>query len=258
MKNIYATLFGDSPTTQKARTARDSAFQSMLASRRQAAEQSRTDATKLAKYNALGNVITSMAQLGGWAAGGSTGNVQKYDDRQYLEAFNRAVKASDDLRNIGTAEDQYRFNLAEEDYKRSLARDEAERQRAIRADEAEQKYQRELEKAQQKFENDMAKQERQYELRRQLAEFNAAHKIVSRSTGLSMSEREKLKLIGAYNDYAKNAGDGEPVMTYPEWLEERGFAVRESGTGTSNTRDTKDTRESGGLKGDGRESGGLK
>ena len=103
MNNIYASIFGEAPATRQAREARDSAFQAMLNTRKQTAEQQRTDDVKMARYNAFGNLLTTMVQPLGWAMGGSTGGVQKYDDRQYISAFNRAVKAADDIRNIGSA-----------------------------------------------------------------------------------------------------------------------------------------------------------
>jgi len=130
MSNPYASIYGESEATKQARQTRNNMFQSFLDTRKKAAEQQRTDDVKMAKYNALGNVLTSMVQPLGWrAGGGSTGGVQPYDNRQYLEAFNRAVKASDNLRNIGTAEDEYKFKIADEDYRRMLALDDEARRR---------------------------------------------------------------------------------------------------------------------------------
>ena len=234
MKNIYASIFGESPETRKARGDRDTAFQAMLDSRKQSVEKQRTDDVKMARYNALGNVLTSMVQPLGWAAGGSSAGVQPYDNRQYIEAFNRAVKASDNLRNIGTAEDAYRFKLADEDYRRKLALDDAARERAFREEDLERKYQQKMEEQQRKFENDMAKINRQGEIKMQIAEFNAAHKIVNRSTGQSADWRMKSKLLDGYNRYAtQEASYGREPISYPEWLERSGFSINEESSGNT-------------------------
>ena len=260
MSNIYASIFGESPETKQAKQARNSAFQAMLDSRKQSVEKQRTDDVKMARYNALGNVLTSMVQPLGWAAGGSSAGVQPYDNRQYIESFNRAVKADDDLRNIGTAEAEYKFNLADQDYRRRLSLDDAARNRAFREEDIERKYQQDMEKQDKKHQQEMDKVNRQGEIRMQIAEFNASHKIVNRSTGLSMSEREKLKMIDAYNRYATNEESyGRTPMSYPEFLASRGFSASEAGGGSGNGGGSgrRDTRENGGLNGDGRESGGL-
>ena len=220
MKNLYASLFGESPETQQARETRNATFQDMLNSRRQTAQQNYTDNAQMAKYNALGNVLTTMVQPLGWAAGGSTAGVQKYDDRQYIDAFNRALKAQDDLRNIGVAEDQYRFNLAEEDYKRARAMDDVARERAFKEEDLERKYQQRLEEQQRKYENDIAKINRQGEIRQQIAEFNAMNKIKNKSTGQTADWRTQQKLVQGYLDYAKSA---ENAMPYQEWLKTTGF-----------------------------------
>ena len=78
-------------------------WQNMLSNARKSIEQERTDNIKMAKFAALGNVLRTMVQPLGWAIGGGrgvTGNVQVPDNREYLAAFNRAIKAGEDLRNI--------------------------------------------------------------------------------------------------------------------------------------------------------------
>ena len=232
MKNLYESIFGESPATQTARQERDAAFQDMLNARRQSAKQQQTSDKRMATYNALGNVLTTMVQPLGWGIGGRTGNTQPYDDRQYISAFNRAVKAGDDLRNIGTAEGEYKFKLADENFKRAQKMDDEARERAFKEEDLERKYQQKAEEQQRKFDNDMAKQERQYELKMQIAEFNAAHRITNRSTGQNADWREKSKLLQGYISYAnEKAKYNEEPMTYPEWLEWSGFSQRETGTG---------------------------
>lgn len=97
------------------REATNSIYQDLLNARKDALVKDRTNNARLAAFNALGNALRTMAQPVGWAAGGATSGVQPYDNRQYLEAFNRAVKAGEDLRNLGTAEMQYRLKQAEQD-----------------------------------------------------------------------------------------------------------------------------------------------
>lgn len=246
-RNIYSAIFGGTPETQAAAQQRDFSFQSLLESRRQTAEKQRTSDVNMAKYNALGNLLTTMVQPIGWVAGGrnvATGGVQPYDDRQYIQAFNRAVKASDDLRNIGTAEDEYRLKLADENYKRQLALEDQERKREQAREDLEYKAQQRIAEIQQKFENDMAKINRQGEIRQEIAAFNANHKITNRSTGLSIDEREKLKLMGMYGDYRKNKESyNEVPKSYAEWLQEIGY----SSTSTAPATQAGGGTESAGL-----------
>jgi len=241
MKNLYTSLFGESPETQQARETRNATFQDMLNSRRQAAQQNFTDNKQMAKYNALGNVLTTMAQPLGWAAGGATVSPQKYDDRQYIDAFNRALKAQDDLRNIGTAEDQYKFNLAEQDYNRMRDIEDNER-----------RYQFQMEKQQQQYENQLAKQQRDYEYkqaleeqkaaaRQALEEYKTTHRVTKKGTGLSVDDRILLKEMEAYNKYVdKQSALGQPYDTFDKWAAARGYQV----TSTASAR-----RSSGGSGG---------
>jgi len=130
-----------------------SIYQRMLNSRRNEIRKQMTSDARMAAFNSLGNVLTTMVQPLGWAAGnamagggtpGATSGVQPYDNRQYLEAFNRAIKASDDLRNIGTMEDEYRFKLADEEERRQRAladyRSKAELDAKIQSDYAKERH----------------------------------------------------------------------------------------------------------------------
>ena len=99
---IYDSIFGNTPEVQAAAAARDASFQDWLNSRKQAVEQQRTDDVRMARLNAIGNVLTTMVQPLGWAIGGqgkATGGVQPIDNRQYLQAFERAQKANDENHN---------------------------------------------------------------------------------------------------------------------------------------------------------------
>lgn len=182
MNNMFASIFGGTPDTQLARDARNSAFQAMLNTRKQTAEKQRTDDVKMARYNALGNLLTTMVQPIGWGIGGgfsgsSTGGVQKYDDRQYIAAFNRAVKAADDIRNIGTAEEEYKFKLADEDYRRAMTLEDEERRRRQANEDYERKRQIAMEEEEARENARMERLQQEYELRTKLAEVQNAGKI---------------------------------------------------------------------------------
>ena len=235
---VYDSIFGESPAVQQARAARNASYQDMLNSRRQAAEQQRTDDVKMARWNALGNALTTMVQPLGWGigggfSGGAPGGVQQYDDRQYLNAFNRAVKASDDLRNIGTAEDDYKFKLAEEDYKRKLALEDSERQQARMLERQEKAAQAREERDRKLHEQRMELEEQKAAYRQQLADWNATHRVTSKSTGLSVDDRAMLKNLEAYNKYANSEAEyGRKPDPFDKWLDDRGIKVALTNTTT--------------------------
>lgn len=215
MNNMFASIFGETDSAKQARDARDSAFQAMLNTRKQVAEKQRTDDVKMARYNALGNLLTTMVQPVGWGIGGgfsgsATGGVQKYDDRQYIAAFNRAVKDADDIRNIGSQAAEYNFKLASDDYARALHLEDEERRRQQANEDYERKraIAREEEEAREKARLERLQQE--YDLRMKLTEAQNAGKLA-----VANARKRDTK------------------------------------------EDKKDTRESGGLTGDGREHGGL-
>lgn len=162
--NPYGYLFGDSAATQAAQAEVGNRYQTWLNTRRDALERKRTSDINMARYNALGNLITTMVKPVGWAAGGggfdgATAGTDKYDNRQYLDSFNSAVKAADDVRNIGSKDAEYQFQLAEDEYKRRQAQDKEARTFAEKQMEAE--------------ERNLAKQEQQAQLYQLKAELEA-------------------------------------------------------------------------------------
>ena len=188
MTNMFANIFGG-PTAQKAREARDTAYQTMLNTRRQNAVQQRTDDVKMARWNAMGNLLTTMVQPLGWAVGGKgtgvTGGVQRYDDRQYVSAFNRALKDADDIRNIGSADAEYKFKVANDDYSRALKLEDEERQHKIANEEYDRRKREEgieyerrrkimQEEAEKEEEARRERLEREYELKTELAKIQKA------------------------------------------------------------------------------------
>lgn len=188
-------------------------FQDMMDQRRQTLEQARTDNAKMARFNALGNALRTLVQPIGWAAGGSTAPVQPYDNRQYLESFNRAVKAADDVRNLGVQEMQ--FKLGQEAAEVADAKREYEvlRQAKIQSDYASQRQDEEMEKI-------LARADAQKEL----AEVKAKYKVTR--AGTPVEEKMLSTAWTAYNQYLsyyqkqKTAGVIVPdqPMTFEQYL----------------------------------------
>ena len=238
-QEINDAIFGPKPSQyEQAAAVRDQSFQDWINSRKQAVEQQRTDDVRMARLNALGNVLTTMVQPIGWAIGGKgsgvTGGVQSYDNRQYLDAFNRAVKANDELRNIGTLESEYRFKLADNEYRRQQAIADYERKQQI-----------ELEKQKQIFDMRSQLSKQQMEERIKVAEETAKARFkFSTRGGQKVTESVRDNLLKRANaayaqvlaDYYKKKGVGienlQSPPSYDEFLKqfasENGYAVAES------------------------------
>lgn len=238
-RGIYDSVFGAKPTaSESASSLRDQSFQDWINSRKHAIEQQRTDDVRMARLNALGNVLTTMVQPIGWAIGGRstgvTGGVQPVDNRQYLQAFERAMKANDDLRNIGTLEGEYQFKLAENDARRAQALEDYEQKQAIN-----------LETQRQIFDMRKELNQEQIEGRIKVAEATAKAKFqFSTKNGQKVTESVRDNLLKRANaayaqilsDYYKKKNVGienlkEPP-SYDEFLKQfssqNGYAVAES------------------------------
>lgn len=98
-----------------ARDERDATIQDMFEKRKQAMAMQRATHTGIAKSTALGNVLRSLVQPLGWAAGGSVAPVVPYDSRQYIDAFNRAVQYDNNIVNAGAQEGEYQIRRADEE-----------------------------------------------------------------------------------------------------------------------------------------------
>jgi hypothetical protein len=98
-----------------ARNAR-ARYEDMLAAHRAELMKERTDNVKMAKFAALGNALRSMVQPLGWAVGGgkTTAAYQPYDEREYIQAFNRALQADRELRNVNLKDADYQFKTAQQ------------------------------------------------------------------------------------------------------------------------------------------------
>ena len=214
-------------------------FKEMFDNRRKSLEQQRTAESTMAKYNALGNLLTTMVQPIGWAAGGGKGvtaGTQPYDERQYLEAFNRAVKANDDLRNLGFMQDEYKLKLAED----KLQREAAQAAAAL-------KRQQDMEDYIAKSAIDTAAkkdvQNAKYDREELLATLKGSFKV-SNKAGLPVEDRILLKEIDGYQrSQDRRVALGLPLQTFPEYLKERGLNV----TATKGGGETKDTRTKANL-----------
>lgn len=195
-QEINDAIFGPKPSQyEQAAAVRDQRFQDWLNSRKQALEQQRTDDVRMARLNALGNVLTTMVQPLGWAIGGKgsgvTGGVQPIDNRQYLQAFDRAQKASNELRNIGTMEGEYQFKLAEDEYQRQQAIADYERKARMQA-QIQQDY------AQARHDYTMAEIDARGDYQKAVAEIRAKNRITK--NGKSADDQN---LKTAYTEYRR-------------------------------------------------------
>ena len=104
---------------------------------RQNAEKEKTDAGKMQQYYALTDALNAIGKLGGSAVGGAVGGnvadsapaVDPYkESRGYLEAFERAKKANDRLREL----DEKDFQLALRDEQRAYDRTIKDADNALR------------------------------------------------------------------------------------------------------------------------------
>ena len=239
--NIYASIFGTSPEVQAAAAARDASFQDWLNSRKQAVEQQRTDDVRMARLNAIGNVLTTMVQPLGWAVGGATGGVQPIDNRQYLQAFERAMKANDDLRNIGTLEGEYQFKLADENYRRQLALQDYEQKARMQA-QIQQDY------AQARHDYTMAEIEARNEGRLDVAKYKAGHKVTGK-TGIPVEDKMLQTAWTQYMAYKKqyetDRGRGivrqeEKFPTFEEWVGQQfGWNIKQKSGADTTPQDAK-------------------
>lgn len=243
---------GPKKPSEIAYNERNTAFQDMLNLRKQEAEQARTDSVKMARYNALGNLLTSLVQPIGWGIGGgkgATAGVQPYDNRAYLDAFNRAVKATDEIRNIGTKEAEYKFQLADEKYRRELGLEDEARRRANAIADEERRAKIKADAERLTFERRAALEDQKIEGRIRVNEENAKAKMKFHVGGRQVSDSVRDNLLKRANaayaailqDYNKKKMAGienlQEPPSYDEFLKsfasQQGVSV--SDTTKSNT-----------------------
>lgn len=104
-----ASIFGkwNAPTPEE--RAVDMRISDMLQAQWKQAAINRTDAAKMAQVNALGNVLQTVFAPVGWGAAGGNATAQTAtpDNRAYISAFNNAIKADNDFRNLGVQQQQF-------------------------------------------------------------------------------------------------------------------------------------------------------
>lgn len=233
--NILDSIFGasDNNDVADALNARNNNFQSWLNTKKKAVEAQRKESVDIARYNALGNVLTAMAQPIAWKQGGATVAAPAPDQRQYLESFNKAVKANEDLRNIGDMEAEYQFKLADDNYRRELAIANEER-----------KQQLEIDKQRQIFDMRRKLNQEQIEGRIKVAEasarakynFSAGGKKVTESVRDNLLKRANTAYANILADYYKKKQVGienlQEPPSYDEFLKqfasENGYQVADS------------------------------
>lgn len=267
--NPYGYLFGDSAATQAAQAEVGNRYQTWLNTRRDALERKRTSDVNMARYNALGNLITTMVKPVGWAAGGggfdgATAGTDKYDNRQYLDSFNSAVKAADDIRNVGSKEAEYQFQLAEDEYKRRQALDKEARTFAEKQMEAEERNRAKQEQKEQEYklkaELEAQKIEGRIRAINERAQVN--YRFKTRGGGsapkskvdkiLQTAQTEYIKLV---QDYYKKLQIGlenlQEPPSYEKFLEDCALkegvtiSTASTGTGTGSTRNNGGTESAG-------------
>lgn len=129
-------------TPSTATIEKPKSFADVLADRyaemRKTAEKEKTDAAKMQKYYALTDALRAIGQLGGTAVGGAIGGdlpdsapaVDPYkESRGYLDAFERAKKANDRIKEL----DEKGFQLALRDEERDYNAKAKEAENAYKA-----------------------------------------------------------------------------------------------------------------------------
>ena len=253
-KAVYNNVFGPQPTdAEKAQAAERLSWQGMMQTMRNEAAKRKTDAARMARVNALGNVLTTIVQPLGWAAGGATAGVQQYDDRQYIDAFNRALKADEDLSRIGIMDAEHEYQLTNEARKRAQSIEDAEKAAELKERYAALRQEQELEKI-----------EARGDINRDLAELKARARVTK--AGKDVNEMSLKTAITQYYQYKRRwldqVGAGverkDKLMTLSEFLRnDMGYDVKETLPGsaaqtsgsTGNSGNSGSKGKSGGFRG---------
>ena len=178
---------------ENALAERESKLQAMLNARREETQKARTNAARLAQFNALGNALRTLVQPLGWAAGGAVSGVQPYDDRQYIDAYNRAIKYGDELRNIGLEEMKYQLDFANQ----KLGRAEKEFDYQKHRDESNKDY---------------------------FARLDEKYKIDKALGDVARYEKRRDTAVSAYyTERARRISHKEPLITFKEFIDLQGL-----------------------------------
>lgn len=202
-------------------------YQDMLNAHREALMKERTDNAKMARFAALGNALTSMVQPLGWAIGGgglgrgATSGYQPYDNREYISAFNRAIQAGQDLRNVNLKDAEFQY--------KTLQQREAS---ARRMAEIEARTEAQLEAARIRAEAQGAKaeQDREWHLWQQ---YNSYWNTMQRQGKTPISYEEYIARLGKSGD---STGTSAPTS---ETTTSTGNGGKRTGTQTATPTETK-------------------
>lgn len=196
--------------------ALDQSINDMLHAQYEATEKRRTDAAKLAKVAALGNVLQTAFVPFGWIGQkGATSQVAAPDSRQYVTAFNEALKAQQDLANVGVNAAKMRLDLAnrraERAYQAQQRRDDREFSAKLQRQNME--FQAENNRKNMEFQAEMQKQVRKdsAELQKELAnlKFEQSKELARIQAGNSMAlyDRQSQNRINEINQRYANMYD---------------------------------------------------
>ena len=240
-KNFFETLFGDTPeskATQAASDARSMAYKDMLNTYKANLEKQSTDAKRMATFNALGNVLGKVVEPLSWKAAGAVApSSPATDDRQYLESFQRAVKANDDLRNLANTEAEYKFKLADEEYQATKAAAAAEQQRRQALEDYATKSA--IDTA-----NKISIYNSKYDREEDLARLKGQYKVTR--GGLSVEDRILINQSREYEKYRRMMmSQGEPYISFEQWLRNDGFTVTDKASGSNSGSGSGSAREQG-------------
>jgi len=244
-KKIFETLFGDTPEAKAAQAARDATevrWQELLDSQKQAIQQQRTEDRRVAAFNALGNVLTTMVQPLTWGSNGATTASQPVDNRQYLESFQRAMKDNENLRNLATMDKEFQLKQAQED--EALALNELKEAAGFKRDTKryEQRQQQELERIKARAAAKIETLETQARTWLEQAKLKRGGRAVPVSEEKKFHDKvldEWLKLVAAY-DKAVTEGNSMAVRPkdFPEYYNEKAQAAGYSVIGNSSNNNT--------------------
>ena len=123
----YGAIYGKWNELTPEEKAVQQGINDMLQQQYKQAAVNRTDARRMAQFNAFGDVLRTAFNPIGWALGGGTAQTIAPDNRAYISAFNNAIKADNDFRNLGTQQAQFKLNYDMQ---------QAEKARAWRAQQA--------------------------------------------------------------------------------------------------------------------------
>ena len=120
-----------------------SPWEQMLADRREALKQEKTDAAKMQKYYALADSLKALGKMGATAIGGAIGGnaldsattVGEYKaSRGYIDAFEKAKQANEALRKLDDTEFQLAYSKAQRDEDRAYNEKMVAAERKYRTD----------------------------------------------------------------------------------------------------------------------------